>query len=235
MYVPPESPTGIDDIDIMSAVVPDREYFLGLKEYGSRGTKEYMIDHWDVVSYEIRKLMGLFSKGNPNVLSMLWVDEEFIIKRTIEGQGLRDCREMFVGKHVFNPFIGYARGQFKRMTNYADGSDRYRTGHMGEKRKRLVEEFGYDTKNAAHLIRLLRMGIEFLQTGKLYVNRANIDAAELLAIKRGDWDIRKVNEVAATLFVEAEEALYKSQLPDGVDMDEISKKCAEIVGWALVI
>lgn len=33
---------------------------------------------------------------------------------------------------------------------------------MGEKRKQLVAKHGYDTKNASHLIRLLRMGMEFL-------------------------------------------------------------------------
>jgi len=52
---------------------------------------------------------------------------------------------------------------------------------MGAKRKSLVEKFGYDTKNAAHLILLLRMGIEFLSVGVLHVKRH--DAQELLEIK----------------------------------------------------
>lgn len=57
---------------------------------------------------------------------------------------------------------------------------------MGERRKALVRRHGYDTKNAAHLIRLLRMGIEFLQSGELLVDRSGHDAGELLAIKRGE-------------------------------------------------
>jgi len=39
--------------------------------------------------------------------------------------------------------------------------DVLRGGYMGKKRRELVMRVGYDAKNAAHLIRLLRMGIEF--------------------------------------------------------------------------
>lgn len=46
--------------------------------------------------------------------------------------------------------------------------------------RQLVRRVGYNAKNAAHLIRLLRMGIEFLTEGTLYVERA--DAPELLDI-----------------------------------------------------
>lgn len=45
------------------------------------------------------------------------------------------------------------------------------SGYMGEKRKAMVRKYQYDVKNAAHLIRLLRMGTEFLTTGELQVYR----------------------------------------------------------------
>ena len=50
----------------------------------------------------------------------------------------------------------------------------YSGGYMGQKRRELVRRVGYDDKNAAHLIRLLRMGIEFLTEGTIYVERANL-------------------------------------------------------------
>src|SRR5688572_25189955 len=55
------------------------------------------------------------------------------------------------------------------------------SGYMGEKRKAMVRKYQYDVKNAAHLIRLLRMGSEFLRTGELQVFRTT-DAAELKQI-----------------------------------------------------
>ena len=57
---------------------------------------------------------------------------------------------------------------------------------------------GYDAKNAAHLIRLLRMGIEFLTEGTMYVER--VDGPELLTIKRGEWPLEKVKAEAERLF-----------------------------------
>lgn len=50
-------------------------------------------------------------------------------------------------------------------------------------RSELEEQFGYDTKHAMHLIRLLRMGEEILTQGKVIVLRP--DATELLEIRDG--------------------------------------------------
>ena len=47
--------------------------------------------------------------------------------------------------------------------------------------------FGYDTKHAALLVRLLRMGREIVHTGKVHVWRGDRDAEELLAIRAGKW------------------------------------------------
>ena len=55
--------------------------------------------------------------------------------------------------------------------------------NRNKKRSELEEQFGYDTKHAMHLVRLLRMGYEALDQGKIIVKRP--DAAELLAIRNG--------------------------------------------------
>jgi len=51
-------------------------------------------------------------------------------------------------------------------------------------------KFGYDTKHAMHLVRLLRAGYEILTTGDLLVKRP--DAAELLDIRAGKWTYEEV-------------------------------------------
>jgi hypothetical protein len=100
-------------------------------------------------------------------------------------------------------------------------------GYMGAKRKTIVENFGYDTKNAAHLIRLLRMGIEFLTDGELYVERE--DAAQLLDIKRGLWTLEQVKAESDRLFKLAEEAYVRSSLPKAPDFESIGKLCVELI------
>lgn len=76
---------------------------------------------------------------------------------------------------------------------------RHFQGYMGEKRKSLVKKYGYDTKNAAHLIRLMRMCVEFLESGELKVFR-DVDGDHIKAIKRGEFSIEQVREEAESLF-----------------------------------
>ena len=90
------------------------------------------------------------------------------------------------------------------------------SGYMGEKRKAMVRKYQYDVKNAAHLIRLLRMGSEFIASGTLQVFRTT-DADELKVIKRGGWSLDQVKAEAERLFVEVEQARARSPLKDEPD------------------
>lgn len=223
MHVPGSDPNSIDDIDTMAVVVPDLEHYYGLREFGSRGTVEIKEGEYDIVVYEARKTLSLLAKGNPNMLSLLWVHPRFYLHVSNAGRVLLENRHVFGSKHAFHSFSGYAEGQMKAMQRGVFN------GYMGERRKRLVDEFGYDTKNAAHLIRLLRMGTEFLNTGVLSVWREGIDADELLAVKVGEWSLEQVQAEAEKGFAAAREAFEKSELPERVDMDAVNALCTQIV------
>lgn len=222
MYIAKSNPDSIDDKDTMAICIPPIEYYFGLKNYSSRGTKEIKQEEWDIVIYEFKKFVYLLKLGNPNVMSLLWLTKEYYINVTESGQKLIDNRNLFIGKHCYKSFVGYAKGQLHRMTHMAF------EGYMGEKRKSLVQRYGYDTKNASHLIRLLRMGIEFLTTGELIVLREH-DATELLDIKKGEWSLERVKEESSRLFILAEEAYVRSTIPINVDENKIDKLCVEIL------
>jgi predicted nucleotidyltransferase len=221
MYVPNSNPNSIDDKDVMAVCIPPPAYYFGLKEFGSRGTKEIKRDEWDIVIYEVRKMINLLAKGNPNVLMALWLEDKHYISQKDTWKIIKENRNLFSGKHVYRSFTGYAHGQLHRMTHHAF------EGYMGAKRKQLVEQFGYDTKNAAHLIRLLRMGIEFLTDGVLYVERH--DAQQLLEIKCGEWTLEQVKAESDRLFATAEQAYISSVLPNGPDMEKINLLCIGVV------
>lgn len=221
LYLPNRTSDSIDDKDIMSIAIPPIDYYFGLEEFGSRGTKEIKEGIWDIVVYEFKKAIRLLIQGNPNSLSIFWMDEDCYLKVSAEGRQLLHCRELFVGKHVYHSFVGYARGQLHRMTHLAF------EGYMGRKRKLLVDKFGYDVKNACHLIRLLRMAIEFLKEGSLYVKRP--DREELLSIKKGHWSLEQVKKEAGRLFKLAEGAFLKSKLPESLNYDKINKLCISIL------
>lgn len=227
MYEPSTEPNSIDDKDTMALCVPPVSYYLGLGEFGSRGTQEIVRDEWDIVVYEARKAIRLLAQGNPNVLSLLWLPPTMYIKKTVPGRLLIDNRDHFVGKHVYKPFVGYAKAQLHKMEHGAH------QGYMGEKRKALVAKHGYDTKNASHLIRLLRMGIEFMSSGELQVDRGGLDATELLDIKHGEWSLSRVQEEATRLFELAYDAYVRSPLPPGPDREAIGELCVAVIESAL--
>lgn len=79
--------------------------------------------------------------------------------------------------------------------------------NRNEKRSVLEEEFGYDTKHAMHLVRLLRMGVEALRDGEIVVRRP--DAQELLSIRNGAWKYEELVEYAEHMNHEVTEVWYK--------------------------
>lgn len=210
MYVPQSDPNSIDDKDLMGIFINPIEHYLG---FGRKDTYEKWIKEYDTVHYELRKFVALLLKSNPNVMSMLWVDKGHIVFENEIAAELRSQRDLFVSKAAYHSFTGYAYGQLKRMENHTF------EGYMGEKRKNLVKEFGYDTKNAAHLIRLLNMGIEFLTEGNLYIKRK--DSQYLLEIKRGKYSLDYIKKESENLFKLAKEAYIKSSLPDKPDRKKV--------------
>jgi predicted nucleotidyltransferase len=79
--------------------------------------------------------------------------------------------------------------------------------NRNEARSELEEKFGYDTKHAMHLVRLLRMGKEALEEGVLKVKRP--DAEELLAIRGGAWTYEQCVEYAEEMDELIRGELYK--------------------------
>jgi len=220
-YIINSYPNSIDDKDVMTVFVKDIEYYCGLGR--GRDTRELKKNEWDIVGYEIKKYISLLLKSNPNVMSLLWLPERNYLYIGKCGQALRMERNIFISKKAYHSFTGYAYGQLKRMEHYKF------EGYMGEKRKSLVDKFGYDTKNASHLIRLLRMGIEFLTEGKLYVERE--DAPQLLQIKNGEWELDRIKNEADHLFKMAQDAYTRSTLPDEPDYQKAEQLLMSIIGY----
>ena len=229
LYIPNTDPNSIDDIDLMGVFVAPPNFYLGIGQHRNSQTKEISkeIDGmmWDCVYYELQKFVRLLLKGNPNVLSLLWLNNSVkptqYLKIEESGAALLHHRKAFLNrKAIYDAFTGYADGQLKRMENFnlyaAHGSQ----GYMGAKRKRLVKKYGYDIKNAGHLIRLLSMGIEFLKTGELKVFRDE-DREKLLDIKTGKWSLEQVKEHGEELSSKAEEAYANSVIPCEADRDRV--------------
>jgi hypothetical protein len=103
------------------------------------------------------------------------------------------------------------------------------------KRRELEDKFGYDSKHASHLVRLIRMAREILAEGIVRVRRP--DAEELLAIRNGAWSYERLVEFAEKIDSDLD-ALYKaSALRDKPDHKGISDLyvgiCEEFYGMKI--
>lgn len=98
--------------------------------------------------------------------------------------------------------------------------------NRNQTRGELEEKFGFDTKHAMHLVRLLRMGYEAVSTGVIHVKRP--DAAELLDVRAGKWSYDELLEYAEHMEAEVKAAVEKSPLPKRPDLVFAAKTVLEV-------
>jgi len=97
------------------------------------------------------------------------------------------------------------------------------------KRAALEAKYGYDTKHATHLIRLMRMCVEIL-SGRGVIVRRTDDREELNAIRDGAWTYDQVMLAAEELENKAD-ALYMNNpasLPKGANHKKLNALCVEL-------
>ena len=202
-HVPSRDPASIDDVDLLGVLLPGPRDLLGLDRWEHAVLQE---DELDVTVFALAKLVRLLLGGNPNVMPLLWLRPEHYLVRTEAFDRLLALRDAFSSRRAHATYASYARSQLR------DLAKRRYAGYAAEHRGALAARLGFDPKAAAHAVRLLRMGEEFLRTGKLRVYRTT-DAEELRAIKRGEWSLAAVEREAERGFAALDTALAVSPLP----------------------
>jgi hypothetical protein len=98
-------------------------------------------------------------------------------------------------------------------------------------RAALEAAHGYDTKHAAHLLRLLRMGGELMEEGALRVWRGDIDAAELLDVRAGGWSYERLlaEAKAGEARLQAVVAAGRCPLPPTPDPAAVEALCCAVI------
>ncbi len=173
----------------------------------------------ECVIYDVAKFMRLCATANPSALEMLFVDEHDWLIDTKAWRTLHDERHRFLTKKVQQTFLSYAVAQLKKIQTHRARLIATPTPAEGRNpaRAELERRHGYDTKHAMHLIRIMRMGVEALETGELRVRRD--DAKELLAIRDGAFNFDELLAAATTLQESMARATSASTLPDDVNQE----------------
>ena len=94
-------------------------------------------------------------------------------------------------------------------------------------RSQLEEKYGYDTKHACHLFRLLKMCVEILRDGEVIVKRP--DAQELIDIRNGSLTYQEIVLYAEEMDKQIRDVWYKkTSLPKRPDIKFAAELLMEV-------
>jgi predicted nucleotidyltransferase len=99
--------------------------------------------------------------------------------------------------------------------------------HRNPTRAALESKMGFDGKHAAHLVRLIRMCREILETGTVVVKRP--DREELLAIRNGAWSYEELLQWSEEENRALEQVAKRSPLPPTPDRQRLDTLCITTV------
>lgn len=213
--------TESSDWDYRGFFMPDRASVLGYRD--SKKNKVTQNASKDEALWEVRDYFRMAANANPNVLETLFVDEDRIVHEGEYASMVLENKERFLSRRIARTYFGYAFGNYKRILNQrtnpfaADGTV-----------KSVFTPMSYDGKDAMHLVRLLRTGLECMKTGQLRIRRPE-DRDYFLAIRRKEVpfaDIEAEFKSTDSIF-EAETA--KSPLPKDPDEDYLNELCMSMM------
>jgi len=224
-----------DDLDLYGIYIPSPEQALGVTEYeppetGQKRAKqpEHFVrstasddrrngpDDIDLILYSLRKWAGMAVSGNPTALHFLFTPNSAPSPEVWEGH-IRPNLNAFLSSHAGFHFLEFAKHMLRTLKGEG-------VGKRGQ-RWDLIHEFGYDTKAAMHLIRVIGEGIELMRHGTITLPRPERDL--LIAIRTGKYGtLADVEAVAQRGFAELESARNLSKLPENTDRERVSQVVA---------
>lgn len=215
---------GYDDLDIYGVFIEPPEKIIGVDAYEhfvwSTGTSDSKNtkDDVDITLYGLKKWAQLACKGNPSILHFLFAPNVLNTPNVRDTwfHGVMKYREQFLCRKHAKQFLGFASAQLMRMTG-----ERCRNVNRPD----LVEKYGYDTKFAMHVIRLLVECEELMKTGQITL--PSLEKNLLIEIRTGlrtqEWVIEEANR----RFVLCKEAEQNSKLRPEIDRNFVSQVIAE--------
>jgi predicted nucleotidyltransferase len=202
------------DKDVQGFCIPPKEMIFPGTIPGFLGTPTKGFEQWintnpDFTIFGIVKFFNLILNCNPNIIDVLFVPERCVIHSTKVGQIVRDSRHVFLSKKAYHSFKGYAYSQSKKI----------QTKNPTGKRSELVEKFGYDTKFAYHIVRLMNECRQILESGDLNLES---DSQMYISIREGAWTLDYLMQWFDQQIIDLEHTYNTSTLRYGVDNVEVT-------------
>jgi hypothetical protein len=218
------------DRDEMGLCIEPPEYVVGVAHVKSSTNATYGFEQYehrtqpahvrsgpgdlDYTCFGLRKFADLASKGNPNVLPLLFAPDDQVQQIAWPGHDLRMRADMFISRAAAKPYINYL--------------DRHRKMMLGELsprtyRPELIEAHGWDVKAGYHAVRIAMQGVELLSIGAITLPVPEPDLSYLLRIREGKIPKAMVLDSIDVRQQQIVELGEIGTLPDRADHDAINE------------
>ena len=216
--------SGKDDRDEMGVCVESRRCVIGFGKFeqwvyrsaevreGRVGVRSCAGD-LDLTIFSLRKWARLALQGNPTVLLLLYLPDDALVLRTDVGEQLQKLAPAFASRKAGKRFLGYLEAQRQRLVG--------ERGQRDVNRVELVEQFGYDTKYAMHMLRLGHQGVEFLESGRLTLPMREPVRSHLMDVRQGRSNLADVLAECTELELQLGSLLDSSPLPVEPDLKTV--------------
>ena len=211
----PEEELAIGDTPVLKK---EAKVVLSTSGNQSKNSKE----DTDISLYSLRRWAYLALKGNPAVISYLFVPDAIkdshVTHPSVWDRYILPNRSLFLASGHTAAFLGLGESQYKRMLGLQGA------GKHGQ-RDEEVNDYGYGVKAAMHLIRSMDECLELLNTGVVSFPRPNKDV--LLDIRNGKWGLERVKSEYLRLREAVQAAEKDSPLPPKCDREAVNKLVVE--------
>ncbi len=169
------------DVDYRGIFLPSKKYLYGLSRLIEESEKGTIIDKdknnkntkhaIDVKYFELKKFINLASKCNPNILEMVFLNNENIIECTEEYEIIRNNSDKFLSKiFIYERFREYAKAQRYKMIIKLDNYNLY---------KKFVNRYNeLISENESYKNELISILIERKLIDNMNIQSSNIEFAD---------------------------------------------------------
>lgn len=203
--------TESSDRNYKGIFIPPLNYHLGIHDFTSvtmstsNNDKKNSSDDIDVTIYSLKEFFRLAMKGNPNILEMLFVEQEDILYASKEGVQLGLNREEFLStENIKRSFGGFAKSANKYMDK-PFGLDK-----------------GIARTKTQHSMRVYKMAIDAFTTGSF--NTKSSTPGYLKAIKNEDMTLENMRRK-----LEGKENRFKEMSENSILKSNLDERMLEVL------
>jgi len=216
------------DLDIRGVAVRNREEILGLFWERNNGIEKLGYEEKDYVIWYMDRFFQLLMKGDANTFESIYSPYKKIYHPEIAKLLLSDdIKKAAYSQKIIKAYCGFAAAQMKRMNRINNKTEE------GSKRHQRIVKHGYDTKEAMHAMRCIKVSKRTLESEIFSVDCQDWKE-ELFAIRDGSTSYDDMLKTGTELLAEIDQMIVDGAggMPDVPDMgfiNEIAIKIHEMI------